>query len=61
VSAKRENFNVASITIAYGSPGAVHRIMERAERSRHDVEIRRRAQYEADYSHHEGQVPNPDR
>jgi hypothetical protein len=29
--------------------GAVHRIMEREERDRHDVENRRRAQYEADY------------
>jgi hypothetical protein len=34
--------------------------MEREERDRHDVENRRRAQYEADYGHLEGLVPNPD-
>jgi hypothetical protein len=34
--------------------------MEREERERHDVENRRQAQYEADYSHPEGPVPNPD-
>jgi hypothetical protein len=35
--------------------------MERKERDRHDVENRRRAQYEADYGHPEGSVPIPDR
>jgi hypothetical protein len=44
----------------YAPLGAVHRIMEREERDRHDVENRRRAQYEADYGHPEGLVPNPD-
>jgi hypothetical protein len=34
--------------------------MEREERDRHDVEYQRRAQYEADYGHPEGPVPNPD-
>jgi hypothetical protein len=34
--------------------------MEREERDRHDVQNRRRAQYEADYGHLEGLVPNPD-
>jgi hypothetical protein len=34
--------------------------MEREERERHDVENRRRAQYEADYGHPEGSVLNPD-
>jgi hypothetical protein len=45
----------------YSPPGTVHRIMERKERDRHDVENRRCAQYEADYDHFEGSVPNPDR
>jgi hypothetical protein len=35
--------------------------MEREERDRHDIENRRRAQYEADYGHPEGEAPNPDR
>jgi hypothetical protein len=35
--------------------------MEREERERHDVENRRRDQYEKDYGHPEGLVPNPDR
>jgi hypothetical protein len=35
--------------------------MESEERDRHDVESQRRAQYEADYDHPEGSVPNPDR
>jgi hypothetical protein len=34
--------------------------MERKERDRHDVENRRRSQYEADYDHPKGLVPNPD-
>jgi hypothetical protein len=34
--------------------------MEREERDRHDIENRRRAQYEADYGHPKGPVPNPD-
>jgi hypothetical protein len=42
----------------YSPPGAVHRVMEREERDRHDVENRRHAQYEADYDHPEGTVPN---
>jgi hypothetical protein len=45
----------------YGPSGAVHRIMEREERDRHDIEKRRCAQYEADYGHHEDLVPNQDR
>jgi hypothetical protein len=35
--------------------------MKREERDCHDVDNRRRAQYEADYGHLEGSVPNPDR
>jgi hypothetical protein len=35
--------------------------MEREERERHDVENRRRAQYEKDYDHPEGPVRNPAR
>jgi hypothetical protein len=35
--------------------------MEREEHDRHDVENRQRAQYEADYEHPEGPMPNPDR
>jgi hypothetical protein len=35
--------------------------MEHEERDRHDIENRRRAQYEADYDHPKGPVPNPDR
>jgi hypothetical protein len=35
--------------------------MEREERERHNVENRWRAQYEADYGHPEGPVPNSDR
>jgi hypothetical protein len=35
--------------------------MECEEYNRHDVENRRRAQYEADYDHPEGPVPNKDR
>jgi hypothetical protein len=35
--------------------------MEHEERERHDVENQWRAQYEADYGHPEGPVPNPDR
>jgi hypothetical protein len=35
--------------------------MECEERDRHDVENRRRAQYEADYGHPEGPIPNQDR
>jgi hypothetical protein len=34
--------------------------MEHEERDRHDIENRWRAQYEADYGHPEGSVPNPD-
>jgi hypothetical protein len=34
--------------------------MECKERERHDVENRRRAQYEKDYGHPQGPVPNPD-
>jgi hypothetical protein len=34
--------------------------MEREERERHDIENRRRAQYEKDYGHPKGPVPNPD-
>jgi hypothetical protein len=44
----------------YGPPLVVHRIMEHEERNCHNVENRRHAQYEADYSHPEGPVPNPD-
>jgi hypothetical protein len=33
--------------------------MEREERDRHNVESRRRAQYEADYDHPKGPVANP--
>jgi hypothetical protein len=62
VSAKRENFDIALITIASTPPlCVVHRIMEREERDRHDVENRRCARYEAEYGHSEGPVPNPDR
>jgi hypothetical protein len=35
--------------------------MEREERDCHDVENRRHAQYEVDYGHPEGPVPNSDR
>jgi hypothetical protein len=35
--------------------------MECKERERHDVENRRRAQYEKDYGHPQGPVPNLDR
>jgi hypothetical protein len=45
----------------YGPPGGVHRIMEREERERHDVENRQRALYLANYDHPEGLVANPDR
>jgi hypothetical protein len=45
----------------YGPLGDVHRIMEREEGERHDVENQRHAQYEADYGHPEGPVLNPDR
>jgi hypothetical protein len=34
--------------------------MEREERDRHNVENRQRAQFEVDYDHPEGSVPNPD-
>jgi hypothetical protein len=34
--------------------------MEREERECHDIENRQHAQYEADYGHPEGLVPNPD-
>jgi hypothetical protein len=42
----------------YSPPGNVHWIMEREERECHDVENRRRAQYEKDYGHPEGLVRN---
>jgi hypothetical protein len=45
----------------YNPPGAVHRIMEREERDHHDVDNRWCAQYEVDYGHPEGPVPNLDR
>jgi hypothetical protein len=35
--------------------------MEREDRNRHDVENRRCAQYEVDYGHPEGPIPNLDR
>jgi hypothetical protein len=35
--------------------------MEREERERLDIENRQHAQYEKDYGHPEGPVPNPDR
>jgi hypothetical protein len=35
--------------------------MEREEREHHDVENRRRAQYEAEHGHPEGPVRNPAR
>jgi hypothetical protein len=40
----------------YGPSGGVHRIMEREERERHNIENWRRAQYEKDYDHPEGLV-----
>jgi hypothetical protein len=61
MSAKSENFDVASTTIASTPPGAVYRMMEREERDRHDVENWWHAQYKADYDHPEGPVPNLDR
>jgi hypothetical protein len=44
----------------YAPLGAVPRIMEREERDCHDVKNMLRAQYEADYGHPEGPVPNQD-
>jgi hypothetical protein len=35
--------------------------MEREEREHHDIENRRRDQYEKDYGHSEGPLPNPNR
>jgi hypothetical protein len=35
--------------------------MEREDRDRHDIENRQRDQYESDYDHPEGPVPNQDR
>jgi hypothetical protein len=34
--------------------------MECAEHDRHDVKNQQHAQYEADYGHPEGPLPNPD-
>jgi hypothetical protein len=45
----------------YGPLGGIHRIMEREERERHDVENRRRDPYKKGYGRPEGLVPNPDR
>jgi hypothetical protein len=45
----------------YGPPSGIHRIMEREERERHNVENWQCAQYEAEHGHPEGLVCNPDR
>jgi hypothetical protein len=60
-SVKSESFDVAStMFVSTPPPSVVYQIMEREERDRHDVVNRRHAQYEADYGHPEGPVPNSD-